>query len=197
MKQKQYDDLKNTILKCNKCSIRDRNFYPVLGEGNVYSEIVFIGCSPGKLEDAEGKPFCGDTGKILDWFLTLAGLKRKDVFVTNLCLCYSETLDCSQKIVNCRKYLLDTLNIILPKFVVVCGTQAMQEFTGIDSLQKARGKVWVHKLGFDVLCITSPSSAVTGGNLNKLRSLTLLREDAEILKNCLVERMFINKEDYE
>jgi DNA polymerase len=60
--------------------------YPVLGEGNPDASIMFIGESPGKNEAQQGRPFCGPSGEILDEMLKGIGLKREDVYMTNLVL---------------------------------------------------------------------------------------------------------------
>ena len=63
--------------------IKNRVF-PVIGEGSHYAKIMFIGEAPGKNEAATGRPFCGAAGKILDELLTLVGIDRKDIYITNI-----------------------------------------------------------------------------------------------------------------
>jgi uracil-DNA glycosylase family 4 len=57
---------------------------PVFGDGSLDADIVFIGEAPGKNEDLTGKPFVGAAGKFLDEMLAAAGLKRGDVYITNI-----------------------------------------------------------------------------------------------------------------
>lgn len=64
----------------------EKRFFPVLGDGNSDANIMFIGESPGKTEAAEGRPFCGPSGDILEEMLNSIGLKREDVFTTNILL---------------------------------------------------------------------------------------------------------------
>jgi len=59
-------------------------FLPVIGEGNHYAKIMFIGEAPGKNEALTGRPFCGTAGHILDELLKSIGLDRKEVYVTNI-----------------------------------------------------------------------------------------------------------------
>jgi len=59
-------------------------FFPVIGEGNHYAKIMFIGEAPGKNEALTGRPFCGAAGKILDELLNFAEIGRNDVYVTNI-----------------------------------------------------------------------------------------------------------------
>ena len=63
--------------------IKNKN-YPVIGEGNHHAKVMFIGEGPGKNEAATGRPFCGASGKILDELLESAGIKREDVYITNI-----------------------------------------------------------------------------------------------------------------
>jgi len=59
-------------------------FLPVIGEGNHYAKIMFIGEAPGKNEALTGRPFCGAAGHILDELLKSISLDRKEVYVTNI-----------------------------------------------------------------------------------------------------------------
>lgn len=58
--------------------------FPVIGEGNHYAKIMFIGEAPGRNEAKTGRPFCGAAGKVLDELLASVGIDRKDVYVTNI-----------------------------------------------------------------------------------------------------------------
>jgi DNA polymerase len=57
---------------------------PVPGEGNANAELMFIGEAPGAQEDKQGRPFVGASGKFLAEMLESIGLKREDVFITNI-----------------------------------------------------------------------------------------------------------------
>ncbi|OHA60109.1 MAG: hypothetical protein A2589_00300 [Candidatus Vogelbacteria bacterium RIFOXYD1_FULL_46_19] len=59
-------------------------YYPVIGEGNHEARVMFVGEAPGKNEALTAKPFCGASGRILDELLNSIGLKRSDVYVTNI-----------------------------------------------------------------------------------------------------------------
>src|SRR5581483_7937632 len=56
----------------------------VFGDGSADADVVFIGEAPGKNEDEQGLPFVGAAGKFLDEMLGMIGLKRKDVYITNI-----------------------------------------------------------------------------------------------------------------
>jgi len=63
---------------CETCA----TFVP--GEGNPDARIVLVGEAPGANEDRLGRPFVGAAGKFLDTLLGEAGLRREDVFITNV-----------------------------------------------------------------------------------------------------------------
>jgi DNA polymerase len=65
--------------------IANRHF-PVLGDGNPDARLIFIGEAPGKTEVEQGKPFCGPSGDVLAEMLKSIGLRREDVYMTNLLL---------------------------------------------------------------------------------------------------------------
>ena len=58
--------------------------YPVIGEGSHYACVMFVGEAPGRNEAATGRPFVGAAGKILNELLESAGIKREDVYITNI-----------------------------------------------------------------------------------------------------------------
>src|SRR3984957_723845 len=84
-KQIELDQLKDEIVKTNVCpELKDQATQLVFGDGNPDSEIVFIGEAPGKNEDLKGIPFVGAAGKFLDEMLSGIGLKRSDIYITNI-----------------------------------------------------------------------------------------------------------------
>ncbi len=62
----------------------EHDYHPVIGEGNHYAKIIFIGEAPGENEAKQARPFCGASGRILDELLASIELKREDVYVTNV-----------------------------------------------------------------------------------------------------------------
>ena len=62
----------------------ENNYFPVIGQGDHHARIMFIGEAPGKNEAETGRPFCGQSGRVLDDLLSSIQLKREDVYVTNI-----------------------------------------------------------------------------------------------------------------
>jgi len=63
---------------------QENHYHPVIGEGDHYAKIMFIGEAPGKNEALTARPFCGAAGRILDELLTSIELERKNVYITNI-----------------------------------------------------------------------------------------------------------------
>ncbi|MDQ7024413.1 MAG: uracil-DNA glycosylase [Anaerolineae bacterium] len=62
----------------------ENNYFPVIGQGSHFAHIMFIGEAPGENEAKTGRPFCGQSGRILDELLDRINLNRDDVYVTNI-----------------------------------------------------------------------------------------------------------------
>lgn len=62
----------------------ENNYHPVIGSGDLYAKIMFIGEAPGENEAKQGKPFVGASGRVLDELLASIGLKREAVYITNI-----------------------------------------------------------------------------------------------------------------
>lgn len=58
--------------------------FPVIGEGNHFASILFVGEAPGRNEAATGRPFCGAAGRVLDELFSRAGIRREEVYITNI-----------------------------------------------------------------------------------------------------------------
>ena len=80
--------IKQTLLDAKDAPLfeyRQANkYWPVIGEGSHEAKIMFVGEAPGKNEALTGRPFCGTAGKILDELLAGIGLKREEVYITNI-----------------------------------------------------------------------------------------------------------------
>jgi len=84
-KQQELDNLQQRIVDEKICpELAAQATQLVFGDGNPDADLVFIGEAPGKNEDLQGKPFVGAAGKFLNEMLEVIGLKREDVYITNI-----------------------------------------------------------------------------------------------------------------
>lgn len=84
-KTKLLEEIKADILKGNICpDLAAGATQLVFGDGHPNADIVFIGEAPGRNEDEQGLPFVGAAGKFLNEMLAGIGLKREDIYITNI-----------------------------------------------------------------------------------------------------------------
>ncbi len=103
---------------------------------------MFIGEGPGFYEDRDGRPFIGQAGQLLDELLASIGLRRDDVFITNMVKCRppNNRDPLPEEILACRTHLDKQLEMISPKVVVTLGRHSFSKFFPGEAISKARGK---------------------------------------------------------
>ena len=138
----------------------------VFGEGNISSKIMIIGLGPGKEEDKQGRPFVGKAGKFLNDLLSYAGLKREEIYITNIVKCIPpNNMPTKEEIKTCTSLFLDKqIEIINPKIILCLGNIAKDyifEKFGIENkpMNKVHGKVFRVK-GKIIIPLHHPATAL-------------------------------------
>ncbi|RKY03863.1 uracil-DNA glycosylase [Candidatus Poribacteria bacterium] len=126
--------LKERAMSCTDCDLHKTRTQVVFGEGNPEAKIVFVGEGPGENEDREGRPFVGRAGRLLNQVLEEIGLKREEVWITNVIKCRACTIDKDGRVKNrpprvgevnaCKKWLDAELKLIKPTVIVCLGNPA-------------------------------------------------------------------------
>ncbi len=120
----------------------ENNFFPVLGDGSADANIIFIGESPGKNEAAEGIPFCGPSGDVLEEMLDGIGLKRADVYITNILLDHPGKRDpLPEELAFYTPFVDRIIDIIQPGVIVTLGSFAMQYMLKKLNLAEKQSKI--------------------------------------------------------
>jgi len=124
--RRRYESLVRQIRECRRCGLYQHRKNPVVGEGPLTADIVIVGEAPGRKEDETGRPFVGPAGQLLNVLLSKAGLRREDVYITNIVKCRPPgNRDPTREEVNaCLPYLLTQLEIIKPKIIIALGRHA-------------------------------------------------------------------------
>jgi DNA polymerase len=114
----------------------------VFGDGNPSADLVFIGEAPGKNEDLQGLPFVGAAGKFLDEMLEMIGLKRKDVYITNIVKYRPpDNRDPFPEEKSAfMPYLESQLEVIQPKLTVTLGRHSLNCFLPDLQISKVHGQ---------------------------------------------------------
>lgn len=79
--------LNDEIRCCTRCRLSQTRHNSLCGEGSLETRLLLIAQAPGKKEDLEGRMFIGPSGKVLDELLDAAGVKRDEIYMTNLVKC--------------------------------------------------------------------------------------------------------------
>ncbi|MDA8744345.1 UdgX family uracil-DNA binding protein [Rubripirellula amarantea] len=139
---------------CRACPLHQHATQTVFGEGPPNARVVFVGEQPGDREDREGHPFVGPAGQLLDESLQIAGVKRDEIYITNVVkhFKFTETdtprgkrrlhqKPNSREVFACRPWLEAELVAIKPEFVICLGATAAQALFGRDfRITKDRGR---------------------------------------------------------
>jgi len=195
-KEKEMEKIKQEILQCKKCSLYKTRHKPVIGEGNLDAKIMFVGEAPGFNEDKKGRPFVGSAGKVLDELLTSVGIKREDVYITNVVKCRPTTPSLenrspsAEEIKACSPYLERQIRIIQPEIICTLGnysTNFIFEKYGmgdkIEGISKLHGKIFEVKTLFHatkIIPFYHPAVAVYNP-----KEKEILLKDFKILKGFL------------
>ncbi|OGT07978.1 MAG: DNA polymerase III [Gallionellales bacterium RIFCSPHIGHO2_02_FULL_57_16] len=138
-----WPQLKAMVRDCTACKLRAGCTQTVFGVGDENADWLFVGEGPGADEDAQGEPFVGQAGKLLDNMLLAIKLRRgKDVYIANIVKCRppgNRNPD-AEEIAACMPYLRRQIELIKPKLIVALGKVASNALLGKEAtLASLRG----------------------------------------------------------
>ena len=130
------------VSTCSRCDLCKGRTKAVPGEGSPQAKILFIGEGPGFHEDRQGRPFVGPSGQFLEELLKSIGLKRSDVFITNVVKCRPpENRDPLPVEINaCNDYLERQIAALKPLVIVTLGRISMSKFFGGEKISVIHGR---------------------------------------------------------
>ncbi len=117
------DEMNKMICDCTKCSLGHSRIKFVFGVGNPHADIVIIGEAPGADEDAQGEPFVGRAGQLLNKILEAIHFKREDVFICNILKCRppNNRDPLPEEVDACEPHLWKQIELIKPKLILCLG----------------------------------------------------------------------------
>jgi DNA polymerase len=153
----------------------------VPGDGPAVAEVVFVGEAPGAAEDKAGRPFVGSAGKLLERLLEDAGLRREDVYITNVVKARPPGNRDPRKdeVAHHMPWLVAELDALRPRAIVPLGRHALAHFAPDLKISAAHGKP-VERDGRLVLPWFHPAAALHNQSLRES-----LHEDAQALARLL------------
>lgn len=180
--------LADEIRVCPLCRLAETRTLAVPGEGNPTADIMFVGEGPGEQEDLSGRPFVGRSGKLLSNELVKIGIRREQIFITNIVKCRppGNRDPLSDEIAACNDWLSAQIALIEPKFIVPVGGPSLKTLVSPKlGITRARSKVY-RKDGILFIPILHPAAA--------LRSPATMDQFLEDLANL---KEFLNRDIYE
>jgi uracil-DNA glycosylase len=137
------DDIGPDCQRCKLAKLGRKQI--VFGTGDPQAELMFIGEGPGADEDAQGLPFVGRAGQLLNNMIGAMGLKREQVYIANIVKCRPpgnrtpERDECD----TCSPFLMRQIRVVRPKVIVALGATAAKNLLGMnDSMASLRGRFY-------------------------------------------------------
>ena len=155
-----WEALEHDCENCRECSLWETRTNVVFGVGSRNAEVLFIGEGPGANEDAQGVPFVGRAGHLLDDMLEIIGLKREDVYIANIVKCRPpenrDPLGVEQDA--CIGWLKEQAALLRPKILVCLGRVAACRLIKPDfKITREHGQ-WFEKNGFQMMAVYHPAA---------------------------------------
>jgi len=186
------EDLQSSLKEWTGCPLH-KMANPVLGEGNPKAEVMFIGEAPGQKENELGRPFVGPAGELLNELLASIGLKREDVYISNI-VKYRPPGNrdpTPEEKEMCMPWLKLEIALIMPSIIVPLGRHALGQFfpklnmgTAHGKPQKLNPKGGSEKMpDMTIFPIYHPAAALHNANMKEA-----LSEDFKALKAFLDSR---------
>ena len=125
-KRKKIEELKAEINCCEKCRLHQTRTNALCGEGNLDARLMLIAQAPGDAEDREGRMFIGPSGKVLNELLDESGIKRDEIYMTNLVKCKlpKNRRPKQDEIEACSSFLDQEIILVNPSLIAPLGYYA-------------------------------------------------------------------------
>jgi uracil-DNA glycosylase len=139
------EQIREDLGDCRRCRLAAGRHSIVFGQGNPHAELVFVGEGPGADEDAQGLPFVGRAGRLLNKMIELAGMKREEVYICNIVKCRppNNRTPLPDEIETCSPFLFRQIRTIKPRLVCCLGAPAVKTLLGVkEGITKIRGRFY-------------------------------------------------------
>lgn len=137
-------DLRQAALEFNGCSLKTTAKSTVFGSGNEHAKVMLIGEAPGADEDRTGIPFVGKSGRLLEKMLCSIGLRREDVYITNVVMWRppGNRTPTDAEVAICLPFLKRQIDLVDPDMIVFLGASAANALLdNTESVSKMRGRL--------------------------------------------------------
>lgn len=137
-------ELKTAVEQFDGCALKAYATNTVFADGNPEADLMFIGEAPGAQEDAQGVPFCGPSGKLLDAMLSAIGLDRTKVYITNTVFWRppGNRQPNREELAICEPFIEKHIALVKPKLLVLTGGTAVSSvLKSAMAMSRMRGRL--------------------------------------------------------
>jgi DNA polymerase len=146
---------------CTRCVLHTERKQAVFARGNPFAELVFVGEGPGADEDAQGEPFVGKSGQLLDRMIVGMGYHPDDVYICNIVKCRPPQNRKPEPVemAACTPFITQQLALIKPKVIVALGATAVQGLLpgAAEGITRMRGKWKVYQQTIPIMPTFHPA----------------------------------------
>lgn len=175
-----WEELEEVVKQCRKCRLCETRKNVVFGVGNREADIMFIGEGPGADEDAQGEPFVGKAGKLMNMAFDILGIKREEVYIANIVKCRPPNNRNPQddEAENCLDYLRNQVILVKPKIIVLLGSVALKNVLGKEyGITASRGK-WLERKGILYMPTWHPAALLRDEN----KKIDFIKDLKQVIK---------------
>jgi DNA polymerase len=133
--------IEQVVASCTRCALHESRTKTVFARGDAAAELMFVGEGPGEGEDAQGVPFVGKAGQLLDKMIEAMGYRPEQVYIGNVVKCRppNNRKPEPQEAAACQGYLHEQIALVRPKVIVALGATAVEGLLGISGITRLRG----------------------------------------------------------
>ena len=189
------EELARTASECRRCGLWEDATQTVFGQGAPDAEMMLVGEQPGDMEDRQGEPFVGPSGRLLGEALAAAGIPPERTYVTNAVKHFKWTPRGKRRLhqrpnaaeqAACRPWLDAEVAAVRPHVIVLLGATAAKALLGGDfRVSRDRGRFVECPLAPRVLATVHPSSVLRAGDEQRRIELQRLVDDLTVAATAL------------
>ncbi len=162
--------IREELGECTRCHLHKTRTNLVFGAGNPEAKVMFVGEAPGADEDAQGVPFVGRAGQLLNRVLEMIGMPREEVYIANILKCRppNNRTPAPEEIAGCMPFLLRQIEAIKPTVICALGAVAMNALMGRKMpITKVRGTTLKTPHGYTLVPTFHPAYLLRNPNEKK------------------------------
>ena len=185
-----WEDLEKSIIGCKKCKLCNNRTNIVFAEGNKNANVMLIGEGPGADEDAQGIPFVGKAGQLMNKAFEGLGIDRSKLYIANIVKCRppNNRVPEDDEANACLNYLRNQVILVRPRIIVLMGSTALKNILGKEYKITASRGHWIEKKDIIYMPTWHPAALLR----DETKKLDFWKDFKKVLTMC--EELKINIE---